>query len=101
MGSWAWSIVPIAPSATTTRVARASRRADTRVRLSVAGVGGNEAMKGLPWGATAVGFASSRKCPGELPKEGARRQGSRDRPRMVGASTTRTKMAPVPPRGGG
>ncbi len=44
VGSWAWSIVPIAPSATTTRVARASRSADTRVLLSAEGVSGNEAM---------------------------------------------------------
>lgn len=44
VGSWACNMVPIAPSATTTRVASASRSADTRVRLSAEGVGGNEAM---------------------------------------------------------
>jgi hypothetical protein len=48
VGSCAWSMVPMAPSATTTRVARASRSADTRARLSAEGVGGTEAMEGLP-----------------------------------------------------
>ncbi|CAM5366243.1 hypothetical protein STANM309S_04837 [Streptomyces tanashiensis] len=47
VGSWAWSMVPMAPSATTTRLASASRRAAARVRLSAEGVG-NEAMDELP-----------------------------------------------------
>jgi hypothetical protein len=53
--------VPIAPSATTTREARASRSVSVRVRLSAEteeGDGfGNEAMEDAPWSATAVGFA--------------------------------------------
>lgn len=47
VGSWAWSMVPIAPSATTTRVASASRSARARFRLSAEGVG-DEAMDVLP-----------------------------------------------------
>src|SRR5882757_9304863 len=52
VGSCAWSIVPIAPSATTTRVARAWRSAPARARLSASADErdgfGNEAMKMLP-----------------------------------------------------
>ncbi len=47
VGSCAWSMVPMAPSATTTRVASASRRAADRFRLSAEGVG-DEAMDVLP-----------------------------------------------------
>ncbi|GGQ68176.1 hypothetical protein GCM10010267_34160 [Streptomyces griseorubens] len=75
-------------------MARASRSADTRVRLSAEGVSGNEAMKGAPSGATAVGFAAARRNHlFELPRQGARRQGIRDRTLASGASTGRTKMA--------
>lgn len=52
VGSCAWSIVPIAPSATTTRVVRASRSASMRLRFSASSDErdgfGNEAMKVLP-----------------------------------------------------
>ncbi|GAA2809451.1 hypothetical protein GCM10019017_64220 [Streptomyces showdoensis] len=63
--------MPIAPSETTTREAKASRRASARW-AAVAGAAeevGDEAMDEAPWDATAVGFA--------LPVESARGQTNR------------------------
>ncbi|GAA2438089.1 hypothetical protein GCM10010405_21780 [Streptomyces macrosporus] len=67
-GSAACNIVPIAPSATTTRDANASRRASARGFFdgpaeadedTATDEDGKAAMKGSPWDATAVGYASS------------------------------------------
>lgn len=77
VGSCAWSMVPMAPSATTTRVASASRRASARFRLSAERVG-NEAMDVLP--------GMRRLSALRLPEEAAPRQGSRAAPRSVTVS---------------
>ena len=67
VGSCAWSMVPMAPSATTTRVARASRSA-VDAGPAVGGRGRrHEAMNVLPGDATAVGFAPSRGQRGRTP----------------------------------
>ncbi len=89
VGSCACSMVPIAPSATTTRVASASRRADG----TGPAVGGRGGRRGghvrAPWSATAVGFAPSAE-----EAHAARVAGAG--PESVRASTGRTYVARVP-----
>ncbi|GHI08938.1 hypothetical protein Scel_72590 [Streptomyces cellostaticus] len=79
----------MAPSATTTRVASASRSADTRIRLSAEGDVGNEAMKGLPGVRRLSAMRLPRRGPGK--GHGVRVTGS-----GLGwapASTRRTQVA--------
>ncbi|GAA3970244.1 hypothetical protein GCM10022384_21770 [Streptomyces marokkonensis] len=74
-------------------MASASRRADTRVRVSADGVDGDEAMKGLPRMRRLSALRYPVPSAGDVPGEDARRQGSRDRKLMVEQSTRRTSMA--------
>ena len=93
VGSCAWSMVPIAPSATTTRVARAPHAG--RRRGSVL-VGGRTASATRPWSApvvaTAVGFAPS--VAEGAPGQGSRRSGTRVPRRATGQHAATAMPAP-------